>query len=81
MLGKAETLSMMLMELADVTLNIIEPHHRAVVAAAVLVFLVRAATQLVFGNLEGRKHDGEKNYAPRMSGAVYIPHKRSILGF
>lgn len=36
------------MELADVTLDVVEPHHRVMIATAVLVLLVRTATQLVF---------------------------------
>lgn len=40
------------MKLADVAFDVVEPHHRVVVAAVVLGFLVRAATQLVFRHLK-----------------------------
>lgn len=48
------------MKLADVTLDIVESHHRVVITAVVLMFLVRAATQLVLCYLRKTREEMDR---------------------
>lgn len=55
--GRRPRDSRSLVKVTDVTLDVVQAQHRALVAAAVLVFPARAATQLVFNHL-GRNGRG-----------------------